>query len=197
MPRSTPWNAFRSLFSSSARTPGRRKPRISTLVDGLTERLEDRQVLSAIATVPLPAGWEGTVEDSSTEALVAVTPSAAPVYPGVAGTWDITIQATVDGDNYGPFQGTVSITQKKGKLTGVVNVPGLPEFTLKGKLDKESLFDLSGKARFPVEVSDDRFFKVRVNLELTFAQNLQSFTGSLDRTIFGHEINGTVNGTKV
>lgn len=176
--------------------PARRKSRATGILMETMELLEVRQVLSAVATVPLAADVV-TTQETTDKSTVSVAPAVTPTYPDLTGTWSISMSGVFDGDPIGPFDGTVSITQKNGKIKGVVSVPGLPDFKLKGKLDKENVLDLSGRVRFPYEFKPDRFFRIGLSIDLTYAMDHQSFTGTFHRSIFGHDIDGTVTGNKV
>jgi len=189
-------SAFFKEVWSRRQVPGRRRPRVMGILSGRMELLEHRQVLSAVATVPLPAeiGVADTTADQPLESQVPT--STAPVYPDLTGTWDVTLVGTFDGDPIGPFNGSVSITQKKGKLTGIISVPGLPDFILKGRLDGDNVLEFSGKTRFPYEYKPGKFFRIRLGVDLTYAGDAQSFSGTFHRSIFGHDIDGTVTGTR-
>lgn len=159
---------------------------------GQAEIFEERRLLSGIAIYPQPLAVQIETAPENFQSV----PAAAPVFPSLTGLWNVSASAEVDGESVGNFTGTIEITQKKGKLTGVVQVQGLPTFTIKGKLDKDEVLELSGKSKFPVEVDAGQFRGVRVNVQISFTQDLQSFTGQFDRTIFGHTIEGTISGQR-
>jgi len=186
---------LRKLIAES-RVPARRGSRVSGFLMESTELLEQRKVLSGIATVPLPPGFESVAATAGQPAETKIPTNTAPVFPDVTGTWDITLVGVFDGDPIGPFNGTVSIEQKNGKVKGVVQIPGLPDFNLKGKLDSDNVLVFSGKTRFPYEFNPDRFFRIRLDIDLTYAADLNSFNGTFHRSIFGHDIDGTVTGNR-
>lgn len=181
---------------AGTRVPTRRKSRVSGILTESTELLEQRKVLSGIATVPLPPGFESVAAAAGQPAVAKIPTNTVPVFPDVTGMWDITLVGVFDGDPIGPFNGTVSIAQKNGKVKGVVQIPGLPDFTLKGKLDSDNVLELSGSTRFPYEFNPGRFFRIRLDIDLTYAADHNSFNGTFHRSIFGHDIDGTVTGTR-
>lgn len=195
---------WRQLISGT--TPVRkRKPRSFDRWIDRAEQLEERQVLSAVSgleEIPLAA----EVAPPVAETLSAPAKhkhghhrahgKAAPEFPVVTGNWDLTASVVLDGDPPVVFTGTVQISQNKGKITGNVQLSGLPLFTIKGKLSKSDVTDLHGSTKFPVEISEGNFRGVKGSVDLHFNPNLQSFSGTVNRTIFGYTIDVALTGTK-
>ncbi len=193
-------NWFQKLISGQ-RSVVKRKPQSFQRWIDLTERLEERQVLSAImGTEELPPAVE--VAPPVIETLSAASrkhqksQGKAVEFPVLTGTWNLTATVTLDGDPPIIFTGTVQFSQNKGKLSGNVQLTGLPLFTVTGKLNKREVTDLHGSTKFPVEISEGNFRGVKAKLDLHFNENLQSFTGTANRTIFGYTIEVALAGTK-
>lgn len=172
--------------------------------DGI-ERLEDRQLLSAVHsgfTVPVVADCvpaepsSDAAEGSSGRQAHRHQTRPAQMYPSVAGVWNLTVAADIDDDPTLNFSGTVLLTQKERKIGGSVDLDGLPIFKIRGKLDPSETFQLNGSTRFPIEVSDNRFHFLRGRLTVHFASDVETFNGSVHRVIFGHHIDITLSATK-
>lgn len=160
------------------------------------ELLEERQVLSAVTGLEeLPVGAEVA---STTEApgKHAGHHGKKVTFPTVTGVWNLTASAVIDGDPPLVFTGTVDISQNKGKVTGNVQLQGLPLFEIKGKLSKTNLNSLSGSTKFPVDFGNGDFHAIKGSLTLNYAQGFASFSGTVNRTIFGHTIVVTLTGNK-
>ena len=169
------------------------------------EHLESRQLLSAIHSTGTVADVNtvgSTVSEyDSTNSRAADSPTPPqlriePAYPHVAGTWALDAAADIDDDPTLNFSGTVRLEQQGRKIGGTVDLNGLPTFKIKGKLDKSETFELNGKTRFPVEMSEDRFFFIRGQLSVNFSQGVTTFTGQVHRVIFGHHIDIALSATR-
>jgi hypothetical protein len=73
---------------------------------------------------------------------------------------------------------------------------GIPPFTIKGKLGKTNTSSLSGSTKFPVDIGDGDFRFIKGDVTINYAQGFATFTGSINRTIFGQTISVTLTGTK-
>lgn len=187
-------NWLRQLLASPRAAKRAERP-FSRWIDQ-TELLEDRQVLSAVTgTVPAEVD-SSAVETQSAKPKHAGHSKAAVQYPNVAGTWNLTASAVIDGDEPFVFTGTVNIVQNKGKVTGTVNLVDLPTFTIKGKLSKTNVLSLSGSTKFPVDFGDGVFREIKGDVTINYAQGVASFNGTVNRTIFGHTIVVTLTGSK-
>jgi len=174
-------------FIAEERFSHKRRSRGCMCWDHQAEQLENRVVLSSLV---------GCEQFPAEVRVASVSPAAGTTYPNLTGVWNLTASAIADGDPLGDFKGTVQISQNKGKLTGVVQLQGLPSFELKGKLDPENVLHLSGKTKFPVELSSGNFRGIRATVNIDYAQDLNSFTGQLHRTIFGHTIDASLTGNR-
>lgn len=195
MIENTVTNWLRQLIASPRAAKRVERP-FSRWIDQ-TEQLEDRQVLSAVTGTPVPADVaSSTGETQSAKPKHAGHSKSMVEYPNVAGTWNLTASASIDGDTPEVFTGTVNITQNKGKITGTVNLVDLPSFDIKGKLSKTSVLNFSGSTRFPVDFGDGVFHEIKGDVTINYAQGAASFSGSVNRTIFGHTLAVTLTGTK-
>lgn len=195
---------LRQLISANSAIRKRQPRSFERRVDR-TEQLEQRQMLSAVSGLE-EAAAAAEVAPPVVETLSAPATQkpghrqnhgkAALTFPVVTGTWDLTASVVLDGDSPVDYTGTVQISQNKGKITGKIQLSGLPLFTLKGKLSKSEVTDFYGSTRIPVEISEGKFLGVRGSVELHFNQNLQSFSGTVNRTIFGYTIDVALTGTK-
>jgi hypothetical protein len=189
-------------FIASTRPVAKRKPGSLNRWTELIESLEERQVLSAVIgseELPVPAEVAAPLCDNSAKPAKVDRHQnhgkAAPEFPVVTGVWDLTVSATLN-NNTQETTGTVEISQKKGKISGNVQLDGLPLFTIKGSLEKMSMHDLKGSTKYPIEISDGNFHSFKATLTIHFSQDLQSFTGTAHRTVFGQTFNATLTGIK-
>lgn len=178
----------------------RAERRFSRWIDQ-AERLEERQVLSAVTgaeELPVPAEVASTTIETSSASPKHGRHAAqkAVTYPTLTGVWNLNASAVIDGDPPLNFSGTVQISQNNRKITGNVQLSGLPLFTIKGKLSNTNVFDLSGSTKFPVDFGNGDFHAIKGQLSIDFNQNLVNFTGTVQRTIFGHTINVSLTGSK-
>lgn len=195
-----PTNWLHKLFSGR-RTIAKRKRQPLYRWNDQAEQLEERKVLSAaMGTEELAPAVE--VSSPVIETLAAAgkhkqhAHGKAVTFPVVTGTFDLVASAVFDGDPPVVYTGTVQLSQKKGVITGNVQVTGLPLFTIKGKLNKQDVADLHGSSKFPVEISQGNFRGVKVSLDLHFNGTQTGFTGTASRTIFGYSIDVALTGTK-
>ncbi len=193
---------LRQLIACSGSVAKRRPRSFHRWVDQ-TEQLEARQFLSAVMGIeelPIPVEVASPVVETLSKTAKhkhhQAHGKAAPEFPVVTGTWGLTASVVLDGDPPIVFNGTVQISQNKGKISGNVQLSGLPLFTIKGKLSRQDVNDLHGSTKFPVEISEGNFRGVKGKLDLHFNQDLQGFTGTVNRSIFGFTIEIDLTGTK-
>lgn len=147
-------------------------------------------------TVTPKGGGTLTVSGISLAATdTSPTPRKAVAFPAVSGVWNLTVVADIDGDIFN-YTGQVTITQKKGKIVGSVNLVDLPNFEFKGKLGKSDPLVLNGKSKIPVDVGDGDFRFIRGSMTANFASNLLTFNGDISRSIFGTDINISITAVK-
>lgn len=103
--------------------------------------------------------------------VAALAEKAAPMYPNISGMWD----GSAEVPDFGVFQGVLDVTQNKGKIKADGDLGDGISLTLKGKIDKQDLTHVSGKATVTTPIPG--FTKVKAPFDLTLTNGNTQFTG--------------------
>ncbi|MFO1022477.1 MAG: hypothetical protein U0903_17535 [Planctomycetales bacterium] len=166
------------------------------------ETLEARQVLSAVSGA---VAAEVATHHARHEAKVAAKTEKhadpaknAITYPNVSGAYNVTLTASINGEEKGPYSGTVQLTQNKSgrRVRGEVSLEGFPQFRIAGHFNKNDLHVVNGVAHIPANPGGDIVFRIFAHLDITFSESYSSFQGHAHKNFFGRDVDVSMTGTK-
>lgn len=122
-------------------------------------------------TVPSLGVTINLTGSKTSPASAALSEKAAPMYPDISGAWDASAEVT----GFGLFQGTLNVSQTKGKIQANADLGDGIAISLKGKINKQELTHIKGKANITTPIAG--FTKVKAPFELDLTANNTHFTG--------------------
>lgn len=168
--RTWSWGLILKHLGVNSSTSIRRIVKQSSVWNFEIEQLESRALLSAAS--------RNVWTDVSSAEIATVSRKAQPVFPNVAGTWNVVTTSEYFGS------GTVTMTQSGKTVNLTVTLEDLPTFTVKATFKRHSPNELTAKSK-RIEVPGSAVL-VRLAFKIDFA------TGNQSPTTFNATVNAPV-----